>query len=240
MWSAPDYQRIIPDASSVLTDLVVDWSFGRVWRTNFAAPGFAVLDLGPAIGPRGLRSAMIDLKERLGAVGRRRGGARFAFQSLGRYDQQVTTKFHLDGAPDRSLLMLGYEPSPVRSHLALADYSRCAHHLGITPRQFLDEFNPMYRRGEERLLPYVTLLPEPPAGFSRILLVNNSLLPFAEGRQDPLGVLHRAEIPEPDDSQRRVMNSIMLRVDDSETIDPDLLARFVADDAVIGPVFRAG
>lgn len=238
MWDPPDYQRILTNVAGESANSVASWVFGRVWRTDFAAPGFAVLDLGPDVDPRGLRAAMLGLKQGLDEVGTR-SGVRFAYQSLGRYDQQVTTKFHLDGAPDRSVLLLGYEPSTVRSRLALADYSRCAYDLGYTPRQFLDEFNPMYRPGEERLAPYITVLSDPPAGHSRLLLVNNSMLPYAEGQPNPLGVLHRAEIPHPDDSQRRVMNSIMLRVDETDATDPSLLERFVADDAVLGPLFRA-
>ena len=45
---------------------------------------------------------------------------------MGRFDSQTTTKFHLDGAPDEAFLMLGYEASPVRSELAIADYSKAA------------------------------------------------------------------------------------------------------------------
>src|SRR5262245_7439710 len=99
---------------------------------------------------------------------------------MARFDQQETTKFHLDGAPDASMLMLGYEPSSVRSRLFLADYTRATFDLGIAPQQFLQEFNPMYRRGEKLLSRYVTELPQPADGHARILLINNSSLPFTE------------------------------------------------------------
>jgi hypothetical protein len=103
------------------------------------------------------------------------------------------TKFHLDGAPDQSLLILGYEPSSVSRRLSLADFSRCAHDLGIEPKLLLDEFNTMYRKGEELLALYVSELPQPEEGHARILLINNSSLPYTDSRTNPLGVLHKAE-----------------------------------------------
>ena len=60
--------------------------------------------------------------------------------------------------------------------------------LGITPQQFLNVFNPMYRKGEELLGRYVTELPQPAEGHARILLINNSSLPFTEDGANPLGV----------------------------------------------------
>src|SRR5262249_20831647 len=152
---------------------------------DFTAPGFCLLDCGPEVDPHTLRAWMVKLEEKLCMINVRQTGQPFVFRSLGRFDQQDTTRFHLDGAPDQSMLMLGYEPSSIRSRLFLADCTRAAFDLGITPRQFLDEYNPMYRRGEELLQPYVTELPQPEAGHSRILLVNNSSLPFTEARTNP-------------------------------------------------------
>jgi len=115
------------------------------------------------------------------------------------------------------MLMLGYEPSRVRSRLFLADYTRAAYDLGITPQQFLNDFNPMYRRGEELLGGYVTELPQPAEGHSRILLINNSSLPFTEARTNPLGVMHKAIIVTPDEAERRIVNSTMLVTEGEET-----------------------
>lgn len=234
MWNPADYLQEAatgPDA-----DLIA-WAFGRTWRADFAAPGFCVIDLGPGVDSRGLRAWMLDLIRGLDAELRRRQGLAFGIRSLGRFDQQVTTRFHLDGAPDRSLLMLGYEPSRVASRLAMADYARCAHDLGITPRQFLDDFNPMYRDGAARLAPYATALPPQPEGRARAVLVNNSALPFVPGGDNPLGVLHQAEIPSPDETQRRVINSILLACDMVEEAPAETLDRFVATEAISGRVY---
>jgi hypothetical protein len=152
----------------------------------------------------------------LSDINRRRTGKPFLFRTLARFDQQETTRFHRDGAPEESLLILGYEPSKVRSRLLLADHSRCAFDLGITPQQFLRDHNPMFRKGEELLARFVTELPQPAEGHARILLINNSSLPLTEARTNPLGVLHKAEIVNPTATERRIVNSVMLATEGDE------------------------
>ncbi len=205
--------------------------YDLVWRFDFTAPGFCLLDAGPGVDSHTLRSWMVDLKRGMSEVSVRRGGRPFVFRSLARFDQQVTTKFHLDGAPEQSMLVLGYEPSRVRSRLFLADYARVAFDLCITPQQFLQDCNPMYRQGEELLARYVTELPQPADGHARILLINNSSLPFTEGRTNPLGVMHKAEIVTPDEDQRRIVNSTMLAVG-GEEIGAEQQEEFVTTDEI--------
>ncbi len=228
-WGQGDYMLELPSRpEQPLAERVYD----LVWRFDFTAPGFCLLDCGPGVDSHTLRSWMVDLKQRLSEVGVRRGREPFAFRSLARFDQQETTKFHLDGAPERSMLVLGYEPSRVQSRLFLADYTRAAFDLGITPGQFLQDYNPMYRRGEELLARYVTELPQPADGHARILLVNNSSLPFTEGRTNPLGVMHKAVIVTPDDAERRVVNSTMLVVGERDEISRERQQEFVTTDEI--------
>ncbi len=210
---------------------IVEKVFGLVWRFDFTAPGFCLLDVGPGVDSHTLRAWMVDLKGRLSEVNIRRGGRPFIFRSMARFDQQETTKFHLDGAPEQSMLILGYEPSRVVSRLFLADFTRAAFDLGITPQQFLDDFNPMYRKGEEMLGRYVTELPQPDEGYSRILLVNNSSLPFTEGRTNTLGVMHKAIIVTPDEAERRIVNSTML-VTEGDDISADKQEEFITTDKI--------
>lgn len=205
--------------------------FDLVWRFDFTAPGFAVLDTGPGVDSHTLRSWMVALKQQLSEINVRRGGKPFLFASMARFDQQVTTKFHLDGAPAQSMLILGYEPSKVESRLFLADYTRAAFDLGIGPEQFLEEYNPMYKEGEELLGRYTTELPQPAEGHSRILLVNNSPLPFTEARTNPLGVMHKAIIVTLDEAERRIVNSTMLVTDGDEII-AETQEEFVTTDKI--------
>lgn len=47
--------------------------FGVVWRVDFTAAGFAVLEIAPRIDSHVLRSWMVDLKQRLNNVALRAG-----------------------------------------------------------------------------------------------------------------------------------------------------------------------
>ncbi len=218
-WKSSNYSL----GQSADAELILD----LVWRTDFTAPGFCVLDLGPGVDSHTLRSRMATLKNRLSEIAKRP----FIYRSMSRFDQQETTKFHIDGAPAESLLMLGYEPSNVRSRLFLADYSQAAFVLGIDPKQFLKDFNPMFRKGEDLLDHYITELPQPEPGHARILLINNSWLPFSEDGTNPLGVMHKAIIVTPDDSERRIVNSILL-VTEGEEVGVEEQAEFVRTDRI--------
>ena len=90
--------------------------------------------------------------------------------------------------------------------------------------------------GEELLGPYTTELPQPGAGHSWILLVNNSALPFTEARTNPLGVMHKAVIVTPDSSKRRIVNSTML-VTEGEEIGVDKQEVFVRTDTISQKVY---
>jgi hypothetical protein len=211
--------------------------FDLAWRLDFTGPGFCLLDIGPSMDTHNLRSWMIDLKGRLSEIGVSRGRGQFVYKSMARFDQQETTKFHLDGAPEQSMLMLGYEASRVQSRLFLADYTHAASDLGITPQQFLHDFNPMYKKGEDILGRYVTELPQPHEGRSRILLINNSSLPFTEARTNPLGVMHKAIIATPNNAERRIVNSTMLAVGERDEISQEQQQDFVTTDKISQKVY---
>jgi hypothetical protein len=205
--------------------------FDLVWRCDFTAPGFVLLDVGPGVDSHSLRSWMVALKERLSEISVHRGDKPFLFRSMARFDQQETTKFHLDGAPEKSMLILGYEPSKVQSRLFLGDYTRAAFDLGITPMTFLQDFNPMYKKGEEVLGRYTTELPQPDQSHSRIILVNNSSLQFTGARTNSLGVMHKAIIVTPNNADRRIVNSTML-VTEGEEISVEKQQEFVSTDKI--------
>ena len=133
--------------------------------------------------------------------------------------------------------MLGYEASNVRSRLFLADYSRAAYDLGLSPQQLLKDFNPMYKRGEELLGRYVTELPQAVEGHSRIVLINNSSLPFDATRTNSLGVLHQAIIDAPDETQHRIINSTMLASREPDQVNPDAQRHFVTTEQISPKVY---
>src|SRR5438105_4922610 len=99
---------------------------------------------------------MVALKRRLQGIHRSRARRDLVFLSAARFDQQVTTKPHRDGGPEECFLMLGYEPSQVRAEILISDFSRCAQDMGMTPGQWLEAHNPMFRPGADLLRPYTT------------------------------------------------------------------------------------
>lgn len=222
----PDYFLDVSPTS--LADVAPD-VYRLAWRHDHSQPGFALIRLGPDVDSHALRAGMIALKNALSAIHERRVGRPFHFRSMARFDQQETTKFHLDGAPEESLLMLGYEPTTVPSELAMADYSRAAAALGLTPQRFLVDHNPMFRKGQAALEGYITRLDRNDESSARILLVNNSSAPLDPVGQRPQGVMHQATILAPDVSARRVINSTMLVVGGVGEADPfaDRLDEFV-------------
>ena len=94
----------------------------------------------------------------------------------------------------------------------------------------------MYRRGEELLGRYVTELPQPAEGHARILFINNSSLPFTEDRTNSLGVMHKAEVMDPTESERRIVNSTML-VTEGEEISPERQQEFVTTEKISQKVY---
>ena len=210
---------------------VAERVYDLTWRFDFKVPGFCLLDAGSGVDSHTLRAWMVRLKRLLNEISQRRTGARFLYRSMARFDQQETTKFHLDGAPEQSMLMLGYEPSQVHSRLFLGDYARAAYDLGITTQEFLQDFNPMFKKGEELLGRYTTELPQPEPGHARILLVNNTSLPFSEARPNPLGVMHKAIIVTPNEAERRIVNSTML-VTKGDEIAPERQDEFVRTEKI--------
>jgi hypothetical protein len=183
--------------------------YARVCRTDFQAPGFCLLDLGSEPTSESFRRIMIRLAAELRKIEQERRGRDLHLLSAARFDQQVTTKPHRDGGPDECFLMLGYEPSKVQAEVELSDYSRCAFDMGLTPQQFLERHNPMFTAGARILRDYTTGVSCFNNRHYQILFINNSAAPYSEEASAWQGVLHTATIVNPDESVRRVVNSLM-------------------------------
>lgn len=200
----------LQSSASEVHELALD-IYDRTCRTNFDSPGFCVLNAGNSIDSVSFRQLMVDLKREMSARHRSKAENTLVYLSAARFDQQETTKPHLDGGPDECFLMLGYEPSNVDSELEIFDYSKCAYDLGISPQEFMGKYNPMFQTGYEMLIPYSTRIP----CFSRtdyqIICINNSSASYSPQNESTWqGVLHTATILTPDESARRVINSTMI------------------------------
>lgn len=217
-------------------DIAARRVYPQVFRTDFNAPGVALLSFRQSISSLELRACMWTLKHKLSDLHHQQTSKHLVYLSMGRFDSQVTTKYHLDGAPDEAFLMLGYEASPVHSELAIADYARAAHDWGITPKELLADFNPMYADNEKRLLPYTTPLAAFDPARSHILLLNNSSLPYAADHKNALGVMHQATIT-PNSQARRIINSTMLASAahlEDEPMQAEAQRQFLTTNEIIG------
>jgi hypothetical protein len=210
--------------------------YNRTCRTDFDAPGFCAVNAGNSIRSVAFRHLMVGIKRAMAAIHESKTGNTLIYLSAARFDQQETTKPHLDGGPDECFLMLGYEPSDVDAELAIFDYAKCAFDLGLSPKEFMAKHNPMFQSGYELLRPYSTQIP----CFSRtdyqIICVNNSSAPFS--RDNPMwqGTLHTATILTPDESKRRVVNSTMIAPAPAGT--PDTITASQEEDFIHTSVVR--
>lgn len=184
--------------------------YRRTCRVDFDEPGFCVLNLGYDIGSVACRRLMVELKREMAAIHESTTGNTLAYMSAARFDQQETTRPHLDGGPDECFLMLGYEPSAIESEIEIFDYAKCAFDHGLSPAEFMAEYNPMFTAGHEILRPYSTRVPCFSRAEHQIICINNSCSPYSQSRPAWQGALHAATILTPDESERRVINSTMI------------------------------
>ena len=197
---------LVPD--SLNSARIAENVYARVCRNDFSMPGFCVINVGASIDSVVFRRLMVDIKYEMAAIHERLAGNTLIYLSAGRFDQQSSTKPHLDGGPDESMLMLGYEPSGINAELEISDYTRCAFDLGIAPKEFMERHNPMFHSGFELLRPYAHPLRCFDPTVFQIVAINNSSTPI-DGKSW-LGTLHTATILNPDESKRRVINSTMI------------------------------
>lgn len=204
-------EQSVQDLSAEVAETV----YQLVCRTDFEFPGYALIDFGTACDSPTLRLRMIQLKDGLSRIHRNRGGDDIIAVWLGRFNQQITTKFHLDGGPQASLLMLGYEPTAVVSQVRLADYSKCAAGHELSPLDYLNQHNPMLPAGERFLQPYIAEITRANSQHFHLLLINNSCQSQTDIPPGWQGVLHQAIMLMPNPGERRVVNSMLLTVGNS-------------------------
>jgi hypothetical protein len=225
LWGAADYFVPLADPGAIVSQPVMLTALAaamldRVARANTSAPGFALIDAGDRLDPVGFRSLLVELAGGLDHAYRERfPGRRLALHWVGRFSQQRTTEPHLDGAPEDSLLMLGYEPSPVVSHVAVHDYSRAALDRGLEPGEFLNQFNPTFGESRALMEPYRTRLHRFDGTRYQVLLVNNSSGPFVRRRDGMIGVMHQSMIPAPDPASHRFVSTLMMTTADESSPD---------------------
>ncbi len=231
-WSTNDF--CLTSALAAPDEDLASLVYDRVCRTDFRSPGFCLIDLGD-ISSTPLRQFMVSLKQWMQQIHQSRHQRDLIVLSAGRFDQQETTKLHRDGGPEECFLMLGYEPSQVPASIAMADYSRCAFDMGLSPADLLEKHNPMFHAGEDLLRPYTAEVTCFTPAHAQIVVINNSVAPFSEDDAHWQGVLHTATIHQPDERLIRVVNSMMIAsvpLGTKETVNETELQEYINTDVV--------
>ena len=207
--------------------------YARVFRKTHDECGYIVLSFDAAMSSQRLRKYMVDIKEGLSEKCKAAFNQTLDYYWLARFDQQKTTKFHRDNAPQDSYLMLGYEPTEVESQLLFADYSQLIDEYGLSADQYYELHNPIFKPGEQLLAPYVNEAENFRKEAYTIVFINNSDLTSDK----TLGVLHKAKIPHSDPNEPRIINSMMLYLkpaSEARLMGKEEEMKFVATEEVSG------
>jgi hypothetical protein len=196
-----------------------------VWRLDLNQAGFAVL---PGFeDSHELRRAMFQVGDAFSDE----LGMRFLPERMDRFDQHKSSKFHRDGAPSASLLVLGYEPSTVESQLFVADVYQAALSQKMGINHYLSRFSPLLPPGEEKLKPFIKKVNFDTTK-GAIILINNSMWP---DNQSPLsyGLFHKADVifkqsdNQTDTNKSRVINSVGFTISGRQIYVPQLIEKYI-------------
>ncbi|MEM9701898.1 MAG: hypothetical protein AAF907_05590 [Planctomycetota bacterium] len=196
--------------ASLSEDETLDLIFERVCRVDPTPPGacFFRLESVPAdFDSAAFQQRQVNLVVSLSERVERRRGEPLAVVSAGRFDQQNTTRPHLDGGPAENLLILGYEPTEVPSSFFTYDLARFAADRELSPAEAMDRHNPMFPASDADWASYECKIEGFEGRSWRIVILNNS-----STSRDGIswqGVLHAATVPRPDPSATRAVNSMM-------------------------------
>lgn len=214
---------LLQQDSSASMQLLAKSIYKLVCRKDFTQPGFALVRQAAVKSSIEQRQSICALKEALSDLyvadptidfesDSEKEERKLDWFNLNRFDQQNSTKPHRDGAPEESLLILGYEPSAVTSELSMSDYSKLANDMGLTPNQFLEDHNPMYEEGNELLTPVTTRLTAFNPQYFQLVIVNNSSAPVDPAKARWQGVLHCAKVQKLERAQRVINSTVVCPV----------------------------
>lgn len=226
----PSQSPDISDEISAFNEEALDKIYRAVFRPTTNEPGFYHLDLGTEIDSKAFRKQMVELKERLSRTCQLHQNKQLNYQWMSRTNHRNSSQFHIDTAPEQSILMLGYEPSTVESKVYLADYTRFLEENELSAQDyFRNSINGNFAPNDEELTPYVSELTPFPKDHYRIVVINNS----RSFGQKTYGVFHRGEVPDNLVQEDRLVNAIMLAVCESgieETYGDHMIKNFMTTD----------
>lgn len=187
----------------------IDNIFVDVLRQSTEKPGFYYKDLGSDLGSISFRKLMLAVKEQLSELCKNRRGKQINYQWMSRANHRNTSNFHIDTAPEESILILGYEPTTIESKVYLADFTKYLEEKDLEAQDyFRNSVNGNFAPDDEELTPYVSELTPFPKGHYRLVIINNS----RSYGQKSYGVFHRGEVPNNLEQEDRIVNAVMIAV----------------------------
>lgn len=188
--------------------------YESIFRDSTNDSGFYFQDMGKQIDSKTFRQIMIELKEGLSNLCKKRSNKRLNYHWMGRFNHQHTSGFHRDNAAEHSFLILGYEPTKVDSRVYLADYTKLIEKENISLNTYFHSDQEENVASKDwSLKPYVSELTPFYKDTFRLVILDNS----KSFNEKTFGVFHRGEVLKSIDGEDRVINSIMLHLCDSET-----------------------
>lgn len=191
-----------------ISEVEIDNIYSSIFRKNHEESGFIILTFENPMNSKLMRKYMVQIKKALSKKCQAEFNEKLDFYWFGRFDNQNTTPYHRDNAPEDSYLMLGYEPTKVESKLYIADYHQLITENNIPVDKYFELYNPLFKKGEELLKPYISEVEHFDKETYRIVIMNNSDL----NSKKTYGVLHKGEILQKDLNQTRILNSVMLNL----------------------------
>ncbi len=216
--------------SSVFSEEEINDIFESVLRESTAQPGFYYKDLGADLDSKSFREVIFDVKERLSDLCEKRLNKQLNYHWLSRANHRNSSNFHIDTAPEHSILILGYEPTSVESKVFLADYTKYLEAENLSAQDyFRNSFNGNFAQNDEELAPYVSETTPFPKDHCRLVIINNS----RSYGQKSYGVFHRGEVSDNLDQRDRVVNRVMVNLCDvgvEESNMEEMISNFMNSD----------
>lgn len=186
-------------------------AFNAIFRQSTKQPGYFYWNLGSNLDSHRFRLLLIKLKKELSVQCEQKLNKKLLLKSLGRFNQQHSSKPHRDTSVDHSFLILGYEPTNVDSKIFVTDYTKYIeeHHLSLE-EFFGKNKDANLVKDTSAFSSYINEIKSFTKKHYRILIVNNS----KSFEEKTYGVFHSAEIPKKTETEDRIINYVMLQLSD--------------------------
>ncbi len=210
----------------------LDIIYKSVFRHSTEQAGFYYQDFGTNMNSISFRQKMVELKDGLSKICTIPMQKQLNYQGIGRFNQQHSSRFHRDSAPEHTFLILGYEPTKVQSKVFIADYTKYIENHDQSLASFFGGTEDVNTIENDHLIEsYVTELTPFPKNHYRLVVLNNS----KSFKEKTFGVFHRGKILKKIENENRILNYMMLKLCDEhqeEDYDQEAIINFIHTDNV--------